>query len=166
MPKAERRQSGPTRSEPYPAIKPGDKPKGIQSKSAAPKALVEKPAKTINVISNPKESYELLKLGNECAPIPKPFAKGDEPSIKESEPKAQEKSTKKRASAKSDKEPSNKSKAENFLTEILSPEKPGNNTSSKKPATKPSPETASSEKPSSFLEVVLPTHLPSGDIPI
>ncbi|KAE9370881.1 hypothetical protein N431DRAFT_427226 [Stipitochalara longipes BDJ] len=55
MPKATRRTSGP-RAQPYPAIKPGDKPpvaKTTTSKSAPKKALTEKTSTEVNSASSP-----------------------------------------------------------------------------------------------------------------
>jgi hypothetical protein len=53
MSEAETRHPGPTRTE-YPPIRPGDKPRGINSKPNAPKALAEKPANSLNISTKPK----------------------------------------------------------------------------------------------------------------
>jgi len=50
---AEIRQPGSTRTE-YPPIRPGDKPRSINSKPNAPKALAEKPANSLNISSKPR----------------------------------------------------------------------------------------------------------------
>ncbi|KAN0106013.1 hypothetical protein V8E51_008889 [Hyaloscypha variabilis] len=59
MPKAARRASGP-RAEPYPAIKPGDKPpaKKASSKPAPKKALTEKTSADVNSAPSPAASKE------------------------------------------------------------------------------------------------------------
>jgi hypothetical protein len=59
MPKAARRASGP-RAEPYPAIKPGDKPpaKKASSKPAPKKALTEKSSAEVNLAPSPAASKE------------------------------------------------------------------------------------------------------------
>src|SRR4051794_40413507 len=54
MPKSARRQSAPkraTRTEPYPAIKPRDKPTPSKTAKASPKALAEKTPSEINAKS-------------------------------------------------------------------------------------------------------------------
>jgi hypothetical protein len=59
MPKAARRTSAP-RAEPYPAIKPGDKPptKTAAPKSVSKKALTEKTSPEVNTISAPAATEE------------------------------------------------------------------------------------------------------------
>lgn len=187
MPKSERRQSGPTRVEPYPAIKPGDKPKNLNTKPATTKALAEKPAKSINTISKPKETkpkgaVKEKKPKAQAEPVKRRASlRGvKEPSAQENETKVEANSTKRRASIKSNDEPkAKKSKSEksptdkpsipaplsDMLSEKPASEKPAPAKPASKPSRKPSPK-ESADKPSSFLDVTLPTHLPSGDIPI
>ena len=159
MPKTERRQSGPTRAEPYPAIKPGDRPKATNSKPSAPKALADKPVKALNPTSKAKDFLQTIATPKKVEPKAeanstkkRASVKGDDkPSIKDSEPEAQAKPAKKRASTKSKDEPTTK--------------KIKTSKSSTKPVTE-SPNDASSTKPSSFLDITLPAHPTSGQIPI
>jgi hypothetical protein len=57
MSEAENRHPGLTRTE-YPPIRPGDKPRGINSKPNAPKALAEKPANSLNISAKPKTALQ------------------------------------------------------------------------------------------------------------
>ncbi|TVY51722.1 hypothetical protein LCER1_G008685 [Lachnellula cervina] len=160
MPKTEPTQSGTTRAEAYPAIKPGDRPRGTNSKPSAPKALADKPAKALNATSRAKNFLQTIATPKkvepkvEVKPTKRVSVKDeDKPTTKDSELEAHAKPVKKRASTKSDDEPTTKkSKSSKSSTD--------------KPVIESSTNDASSTKPSSFLDITLPTHLPSGEIPI
>ncbi|TVY81332.1 hypothetical protein LSUE1_G004238 [Lachnellula suecica] len=143
MPKSAPRQSGPApRSEPYSTIRPGDKPAGNKSEAATTKALTEKPAKSLNASSKAAEITSTEAIQDKLSDV-------------------KTKPSKKRASANDNEEPAvKKSKSNNSSTTSKSCTKPTPKPTAEKTTEK------STEKPASFLDIVVPTHLDSGNIPI
>ncbi len=128
MPKAERRTSG-ARAEPYPTIRPGDKPRSANStpkaatktaesapktKSGAKKALTDKSSASVNI---PTKAHATTK-SKKASPVEKPSEEvnepADTPSAKKHSPKpAAKKATPKKSSA--DASEAARGNASNFL---------------------------------------------------
>jgi len=154
MPKAARRTSAP-RAEPYPAIKPGDKPTGRRRSSRTSLTTTEpepEPAKQTTADEIPPGYFDGIRAGMEAADNHRFEQEQAKKAVKAKPTKASKKALAEKSAAEIVNKPSDPSP-----TEKPKPAK----ASTSKPAVK-----SSADKPSSFLEVKLDGEDTEAGVPI